>query len=242
MTRPNLGIIVFARMSSQRLPGKMLMDFGGHPLLAHILLRAAALGLPLVVATSDCREDDALVDLAERYGVPAFRGSLDDVLQRAVDCANAHGFDAFARLCGDRPYFPQEQMRNALLSMENALASGVPVDLISNHFPASPPLGLTTEVVRVAALQRALDSGATAHNREHLTSYLYMHEAGFTIEFMPTEFVGLHGQRFAVDTEQDYHLLRSAALELADVNASHEAVAAWLPAPVNPPAEDSVHG
>ena len=233
MTQPGLGIIVFARMSSQRLPGKVLMDFGGRPLLAHILLRASALEVPIVVATSDGKDDDDVANLAKSCGIPAFRGSLDDVLQRAVDCADAHGFDAFARLCGDRPYFPQNPMRDALAAMSASFAEGLPADLISNHFPSSPPAGLTTEVVRVAALRRALEGGASGHHREHLTAYLYEHAAQFRIQSLTASFNGVSGQRFAVDTQQDYRLLDAIAHGLDDVNASHDTVANLMLAAVD---------
>ena len=228
MTQPTLGIIVFARMSSHRLPGKVLMDFGGRPLLAHILARACALELPLVVATSLGKDDDAVADLAQRCGVPAFRGSLDDVLQRGVDCADAHGLDAFARLCGDRPYFPQDQMRDALAAMASSFTERMAADLFSNHVPHSPPPGLSTEVVRVNALRRALASGATAYNREHLTSYLYEHSRHYSIRPIAADFNGSRGQRFAIDTEEDYRRLGAAARQLDDLAASYEAVAALL--------------
>lgn len=226
MKSPKLGIIVFARMSSHRLPGKVLMDFGGRPLLAHILARAAALELSLVVATSSGSDDDAVAGLAETCCVPAFRGSLDDVLQRAVDCAGAHGFDAFARLCGDRPYFPQDQMRDALLAMAASFADGTPVDLITNHVPHSPPAGLSTEVVCVAALRRALEGGANAHNREHLTSFLYEHPQSFNIRALAADFEAVRGQRFAVDTASDLERLRAVANVLRDVQTPYTEVVA----------------
>lgn len=228
MKQPKLGIIVFARMSSQRLPGKVVMDFGGRPLLAHILLRAAALALPIVVATSNGKDDDVVAVLAENYGVPTFRGSLDDVLQRAVDCAEAHGFEAFARLCGDRPYFPQDQMRDALAKIAGSFADGVPADLISNLVSNSPPPGLTTEVVRVAALQRALSRGATPHNREHLTSHLYEHAAQFDIRAIESNFHVVDGYRFAVDTPVDLERLSVVASVLRDVHAPYEEVGRQL--------------
>ena len=225
MTDPRLAIVVFARMSSSRLPGKVLMDFGGRPLLAHIIERAQALDYPVIVATSDHAGDSAIVEMATACGAAAFRGSLDNVLQRGVDCAHVHGLDAFARLCGDRPYFPVGQMRDGLELMRDALMADRPVDLATNHLPVSPPPGLSTEVVRVAALERVLSGQPNARHREHLTSGLYDDAPSYQMVPIACDFAETRGHRFAVDTLDDYRRLGGVAHQLGDVSAGPEAVA-----------------
>lgn len=230
---PRLAIIVFARMSSSRLPGKVLMDFGGRPLLAHIIARAKALEQAVIVATSEGTEDDPVAEAAQRHGAHVFRGPLDNVLQRAVDCAHAHGLDAFARLCGDRPYFPVEQMRDGLAQMQAALAEGRPLDLATNHLtdshlPHSPPPGLSTEVVRVAALEHVLADDPDARHREHLTSGLYDDVDAYAMAPITCDFTATRRHRFAVDTAEDYRRLASAARRLGDLHASADTVAALL--------------
>ena len=223
-----MAIIVFARMSSSRLPGKVLMDFGGRPLLAHIIARAQALDYPVIVATSDRTEDAAVAEAARRCGALAYQGALDNVLQRAVDCAHAHGLDAFARLCGDRPYFPVEQMREGLARMHAALAEGRALDLATNHLPSNPPPGLSTEVVRVSALERVLAAGPDARQHEHLTAGIYDNSADFAIAPITADFTATGAHRFAVDTAEDYCVLGQAAARLGDLRASADAVAALL--------------
>ena len=225
MTDPRLAIVVFARMSSSRLPGKVLMDFGGRPLLAHIIARAQALKYPVIVATSEGSEDDEVAEAAQRHGALAFRGSLDNVLKRAVDCAHAHELDAFARLCGDRPYFPVGQMRDGLEQMRAALSGSRPLDLATNHLPDSPPPGLSTEVVRVAALERVLSGQPNARHREHLTSGLYDGAPSYQMVPIACDFAETRGHRFAVDTLDDYRRLGGVAHQLGDVSAGPEAVA-----------------
>ncbi len=228
MTAPRMAIVVFARMSSSRLPGKVLMDFGGRPLLAHIIARAQVLKHPVIVATSDGAEDDVVAEAARRYGAHAFRGSLDNVLQRAVDCAHAYGLDAFARLCSDRPYFPVDQMRDGLGQMEAALSAGRALDLATNHLPDSPPPGLSTEVVRVASLERVLAGEPNARHCEHLTSGLYDNAAAYAMAAIPGDFTTTRMHRYAVDTAEDFQRLGEAARRLGHLHASAEAVAALL--------------
>ena len=225
MSGPRMAIVVFARMSSSRLPGKVLMDFGGRPLLAHIVARAQALELPVIVATSTRPEDAAVAAAAERCGAIAWRGSLDNVLQRAVDCAQAHGLEAFARLCGDRPYFPVQQMRDGLAQMHAAMVAGRALDLATNHLPENPPPGLSTEVVRVAALQRVLAREPSERHREHLTSGLYDDAPSYQMVPIACDFAETRGHRFAVDTLDDYRRLGGVAHQLGDVSAGPEAVA-----------------
>ena len=228
MSAPRLAIVVFARMSSSRLPGKVLMDFAGRPLLAHIIARAQALECPVIVATSTQAEDAAVADLVVACGAGAFRGSLDNVLQRAVDCAHAHRRDAFARLCGDRPFFPVDQMRAGLSMMRAAMDAGTPLDMATNHLPDSPPPGLSTEVVRVSALERVLAAAPDARHREHLTSGLYDAAHAFAMAAIPREFGATRGHRFAIDTDEDYRQLGDAARRLGDLHAAPGRVAALL--------------
>ncbi len=228
MNTSKLAIVVFSRMSSSRLPGKALMDFAGRPLLAHILERARPLGLPLIVATSDKSEDASVAELAQQHGAQVFRGPLDDVLQRAVDCAKAHGLDAFARLCGDRPYFPVDQMRGGLAQMHSALRAHQPLDLVTNHLPDSPPPGLSTEVVRVSALERVLAAGPNARHREHLTSGLYDDASACVMAPIACDFTATCAHRFAVDTAEDYRRLSKAAQCVDNLHASPDQIAALL--------------
>ena len=228
MTTPRMAIIVFARMSSSRLSGKVLMDFGGRPLLAHMIARARVLDYPVIVATSRQDEDADVAALAERCGALTFRGPLDNVLQRAVDCAREYGLDAFARLCGDRPYFPLPQMRDGLAQMHAAIVEGRVLDLATNHVPANPPPGLSTEIVRVSALAGMLARGPSERHREHLTSGLYDHASDFVMSAIPHDFSSLGGYRFAVDTLDDYRRLAAVADRLHDLQATTSEVAAWL--------------
>lgn len=228
MSAPRLAIVIFSRMSSSRLPGKALMDFGGRPLLAHIIARAQPLGYPVIVATSDRSEDAAVAEAAQQHGALAFRGSLDNVLQRAVDCAQAHGLDAFARLCGDRPFFPVGPMRDGLAQMRTALLTRQPLDLVTNHLPDSPPPGLSTEVVRVSALERVVAAGPNARHREHLTSGLYDTASAYVMAPIACDFRATRAHRFAVDTAEDYRRLSEAARRSGDLHAGPEQVAALL--------------
>ena len=203
MTQPTLGIVLFARMSSSRLPGKMLARIGPTTLLERVVGRARLVGVPLLLATSTDRTDDALHEAGEGLGVEVFRGSVDDVLGRACRAARSAGFDGFARLCGDRPFFPIDDMRRALGVMEESLREGVPCDLVTTRLPRPVPPGLLTEVVRTAALEEAHASATSPDEFEHVTTRFYARPGDYRIHALPTPLQDLVGVSLTVDTESD---------------------------------------
>jgi spore coat polysaccharide biosynthesis protein SpsF len=157
------------------------------------------------LATTDREADDRLAALAARLGVPSFRGSAERVLERAVLAAEAFELEAFVRLCGDRPLFPLNDLRDAVQAMQAATAAGLGEgpDLVTTWSDGRCPRGLTTEVVRTATLRRILDQGVTADEQEHLTLSFYRHPAYYRIVSLPVPEGPFACPGFAVDTEAD---------------------------------------
>lgn len=172
------GLVIFARFDSVRLPGKALADIAGQPLLGHVINRARVVAgaLPIVVATTDRDTDDPIVAFAREENVEVFRGALNDVADRALECADAFGFDAFARICGDRPFYDPVLLGD-LIEVQARRA----LDLVTNAQQKTYPPGLTAEVVATAALRRVLAASSDPEDREHVTRYFYTHPESFRI-------------------------------------------------------------
>ena len=199
MTVP-VGVIVFGRMDSRRLPGKMLRRIAGRPLLNHVIDRARGIpgNLPLAVATSERPVDDAIVHACEREEVAVFRGSAEDVAARAVACAEARGFEAFVRMCGDSPFHD-----GALAGEVVAMHARTNADVTTNVFPRSFPPGVSVEVVKTDVLRRVLALTTDLADREHVTRYFYRHPSDFHIENL-TAPAGRYGDvDLTVDTPMD---------------------------------------
>jgi spore coat polysaccharide biosynthesis protein SpsF len=218
------GLIVFARMSSSRCPGKMLMPIAGRPLLGRVLDRTRCVkgGHRIVVATSTEPEDDAIAAFAEGEGVDAFRGSLHDVAERALACCRHFGFDRFARICGDRPFMPWEVV-DVLVDM----AQHWGLDLATNVGERSYPIGTVSEVVAAAALYRLLRATEDGEDREHLTRYLYAHPNDFRIANLHSG----HG---------DWAHLRLSVDDLSDIERTEWMLAQLGPKPEKVSLEDIV--
>ncbi|NJW53429.1 cytidylyltransferase domain-containing protein [Salinimicrobium oceani] len=108
------GIIIQARMSSSRLPGKSLMKIGGHPLIWYVVRRAELLDLPVVVCTSTDPTDDPLCNFLEQEEIDFFRGDLHNVLERYINTAEKFGFENIIRVTGDNPLFDYEFLQGNL--------------------------------------------------------------------------------------------------------------------------------
>jgi len=204
------GVVVFARMSSSRLPGKALRDLAGRPLLGRVLdrLRIGAPGWPLVVATSDRADDDAIADFAEKETTPVFRGSLDDVASRAVACADREGYSCFARVSGDSPFVDG----NLVDRMIRRHLDHRP-DLTTNVFPRSFPPGASVEVIDVDVLRSTI-SAMSADEREHVTAHFYANPRRFRIENMPAPDGRYGGVALTVDSPEDMARARRIAQRL----------------------------
>ena len=174
------GVVIFSRYSSSRLPGKALMDMGGRPLLGRIIdrLRRVQRANKLIVATSDEPSDDVLERFVEgEAGVELFRGALDDVSGRALECMRAFDLDIMVRICGDSPFEIPAMIDDMLERQEQSGA-----DLVSNVQDRTFPSGLSVEVVTREAFERAYAKMTEQLDFEHVTRYLYRHPQDFHIE------------------------------------------------------------
>jgi spore coat polysaccharide biosynthesis protein SpsF len=211
-----VGAVVFARMSSSRLPGKALLPIGRQPLLGWVLERLARVRSvsQVVVATSTSPSDDTLADFSREAGIEVYRGPLDNVVERAVGCAHQFGLDAFARVCGDRAFLEPADIDGAVRRM---MTKGpTPADLVTNTLDGHVPPGLTAEVVRTDALAEVLAQTSDRLDLEHLTRYFYRHPEQFRIVSSGRVPPVLRDLRFVVDTPEDLDRARWIVERLED--------------------------
>jgi len=221
--------MIFARMGSSRLPGKALRPIGDAPLLGWVLARArrVAATRAIVIATTRRADDDAIADFAAAHAAAVFRGAAEDVAGRALACAEHHGFDRFARVCGDSPFFDPEIVDRLIA---RHVAKGL--DIATNVFPRTFPSGASVEVVATAALRRALAAMTDATEREHMTQYFYRHPEDFSISNLAATDERYADVALAVDTPDDLARSRWMVAQLGDraSTASLDDLAALAPA------------
>lgn len=200
--------VVQARMGSSRLPGKVLADLGGRPLLAFMLDRLAPLPMDVVVATSDLAQDDPVARVAERAGAAVVRGSEKDVLARYALVLDRYHPDAIVRLTADCPLVDPALVEQAL-----AVHVGTGAAYVSNTLVRTFPDGLDVEVVTTAALRAAATEAVDPAEREHVTPFVYRRPGRFSLRsFRTDELAG--EERWTVDTAADLDFVRATVERL----------------------------
>jgi spore coat polysaccharide biosynthesis protein SpsF (cytidylyltransferase family) len=212
--------IIQARMTSTRLPGKVLADLGGRPLLARVVERArlARTLAEVVVATTVNTTDDPVAALCASLGLPCFRGSEEDVLDRYHGAAGAHGADPVVRITADCPLLDPAVVDRVM----GAYIEGG-CDYASNTLHRSYPDGLDTEVFSYAALDTAWREARLASEREHVTPFIWKNPARFRIRqvVQPRDLSAL---RWTVDEPADLAFVRQVQALLPEGATSMEAI------------------
>lgn len=215
--------LIQARLSSTRLPGKVLLPLAGRPALEWVVRAAQAIpGVDRVaIATSDQPDDDALAAWADAHAIPCHRGPLDDVLARFVLAARAENADIVLRLTGDCPFLDPHVCGQVL-----ALLKRGRLDYACNVSPQNWPDGLDCEAVTRAVLEAAAAEAEPGPDREHVTPFIRDRRDRFAVGGLPCPLPGLAGERWTLDEPRDLDFL--------------ERVAALLPEDARPPAYTEV--
>lgn len=192
-------------MGSSRLPGKVLREANGKPMLQYLLESLSRTGLgPVVVATSAGSPDDGIAALCGRLGFACLRGDEADVASRFAAALGRYGFEAFVRVCGDSPLLDGELVRRGL----EEFAAG-DWDLVTNTHPRSFPKGQSVEVVRGSAFLSAMPRFDAA-DREHVTRFFYSHPEAFRIRNFACG-RDLGAVQLSVDTAEDFRRFEALA-------------------------------
>lgn len=233
--------IVQARMSSTRLPGKVLASVGGVPMLERMLrqVEAARTVDEVVIATSTDPSDDELAKRMAARGTYVYRGNLSDVLSRYAAAAAEREADIVVRLTGDCPLHTPDTVDAVVDAFKEA-----DVDYASNIEPYTRPDGLDVEVFTRAALERAMREAPPGPDREHVTLFLRRDAGVRRLHYLHSTGPAAPDARWTVDDSADLDFVREVwrRLDLAGPGPhSYETIMATTlhVAPTNPGAVSS---
>ena len=166
-----------ARMSSSRLPGKVLLLASGIPMLQHLINRLKAVPSldDLVLATTINKTDDQLEEFSKAVGVSCYRGSENDVMNRVIGAADSVSADVIVEITGDCPIIdPQIVEQTIRVFMANR------ADYVSNAHIRSYPDGMDTQVFRLETLKHSASMTDDALDHEHVTLHIRNHPEIFS--------------------------------------------------------------
>ena len=199
-------LIVQARMTSTRLPGKVLLPIAGRPMLSYQLerLRRVRTQDVIVIATTVNASDDPIVELCAAEGVRCTRGSELDVLRRYHDAATSVGATVVVRVTSDCPLIDPDVVDDVIRIFTAARGT---LDYVSNMLEPSYPCGMAVEVMSTLALAEADAEATSPVDREHVTPFLYRNPQRYRLQSVRLG-VDLSANRWTVDTPEDFELVR----------------------------------
>jgi spore coat polysaccharide biosynthesis protein SpsF len=198
-------IIVQARMGSSRLPGKVLLNLAGEPMLVRVvnrLLRTQA--DEVVIATTLNSADDQIEELCTQRGFACFRGSENDVLDRYYQAARRHGADIVVRVTSDCPVVDSGLTTRLIQEFCDRLPD---IDCASTVLPVRTyPRGLDAEAFSFRVLEKLWREDHSPVGREHVTPFIHSHLDQFCVHGI-THTMDCSYMRWTVDTPEDFDLV-----------------------------------
>src|SRR4030065_1665440 len=207
--------ILQARVSSTRLPGKVLKPILGQPIILRQFerIKRAKKINHFLVATSIDQTDDQLADLCAENGIPCFRGNLEDVLDRFYQAAKPFSPEHVVRLTGDCP-LADPQLIDEVISFYRQ----GDFDYVSNTVEPTYPDGLDVEVFKFECLKQAWEEADLPSQREHVTPFIHQQPAQFKIGCFKN-CVDLSFLRWTVDEPLDFELVTKIYEALYPLNS-----------------------
>lgn len=197
--------IIQARMGSSRLPGKVMTNIAGKPMLYHVVsrVRRARRVDVVAVATSNNSSDDVLASYCVNEGIPCFRGSEDDVLDRFYQAAKYFDADIIVRLSSDCPLHDPDVVDITV----NSLLEG-DADFVSGGLETTFPDGLDAAAFPMATLERTWREATLTSDREHVTTYIHNNPGLFRSKTIRND-EDLSHHRWTVDEPRDLEFVRA---------------------------------
>jgi spore coat polysaccharide biosynthesis protein SpsF len=211
--------IVQARLGSSRLPAKVLLDLGGATALQRCLDRVARIEgvAEVVVATTVEPIDELIAALCARLGIRCTRGSANDVLSRYVEAGRATKADAVVRCTSDCPLLDPALSSMVVRAFLGTQGGPEALDYAANNLERRLPRGLDTEIVSMAALERAIRESDSPSEHEHVTLHVYRHPEKFRLRAVLPDFPEDYSDhRWTLDTLDDYRLLATLYNEIGE--------------------------
>jgi spore coat polysaccharide biosynthesis protein SpsF len=208
-------IVVQARMSSSRLPGKVMLPILGETLLFRMIERLKRVKYPvqIVVATSERSDDMAIVNEAIKANVAYYQGSLSNLLDRHYQVGRNMGADLVLKIPSDCPLIDPSVIDRVL---DYFYENGQRFDFVSNLHPATYPDGNDVELMTMECLEKAWHEASRPLELEHTTPYIWEHPDKFSIGNVLWE-TGLDysmSHRFTIDYREDYDFIKRVFEEL----------------------------
>ena len=216
----NIGLVIQARMGSSRLPGKVLMNLCGKPILLHIIERLKDLKgeYKRIIITSTEEKDDDIEDFCKENNILFFRGSENDVLGRYYQAAKLFKLHHIVRLTGDNPLV---DANNLQFLIEEHLKNDAEYSSNKSEVNSDLPIGVGCEIFKFSALEKSWVEGKEDDHREHVDEYILENPDKFKVLFVRAKdnrVSTCKDLRLTVDTIEDFKFIENVITLLQNDN------------------------
>ncbi|KGL62088.1 cytidylyltransferase domain-containing protein [Polaribacter sp. Hel1_85] len=212
----DVGIIIQARVSSTRLPRKIILEIDEQITFLDILLnklKNLKVKLPIILATSNLPVDSVLSEFAKKHKIKFYKGSEENVLERFIDCAEENKIKTIVRICSDNPFID-------LFYIEKMINNYKGEDYLSYKINNSPSIlthfGFFTEIVSLKALKKVASKN-DSNCIEHVTNCIYKNPDHFNARFLE-ENIENNDVRCTLDTKADLEILKEIYFDFIKEN------------------------
>jgi spore coat polysaccharide biosynthesis protein SpsF len=214
----NIGLVIQARMGSNRLPGKVLIDLAGKPVLLHIFdkLKKLKKEYKVIIITSINKNDDKIENFCKENNILYFRGSEDDVLDRYYQAAKLFKLDHIVRLTGDNPLIDIDNLK---FLIKEHLSKNADYSSNKSEVNSGLPIGIGAEIFKFHALEKAWIEGRKKHHREHVDEYVLENQRKFKLLFVKalnSKLSVFKNLRLTIDTKKDLRFVEKIIKLLQD--------------------------
>ena len=204
MIIPKIGCMILCRYNSRRLPGKILYKINNKVVLDYIYERVNIIfkSDDIFICTSIDQTDDCIIKHCEKNNYLFYRGDLNNVAERFLNCGLENGFDYIVRINGDNIFVDPKILKKMCKYVGN-----FDVDFITNVPGRSFPIGMSVEIIKTKFLKMHIKNFLTDDLKEHVTKYFYENEVGKRIIYKNDICQDAKGLKLAIDDQDSLRLI-----------------------------------
>jgi len=203
-----IGILIFARTNSKRFPKKVVTLINQKKTLIELIhnrVKKKSKKYLVVINTSLNKSDDIIASLCKRKKIKFFRGNLDNVFDRTIQCCKKFKLDAFVRVNADRPFFDFNLMQDMIKIFRSSK-----FDIVTNQLSNDCPKGLACEIARIKIFNNLKKSLLTKSEKEHIFNYFYKNKNNYKIKnFTKNYYIRNKNLNLSIDTKKDFKIVKN---------------------------------
>ena len=212
----SIGCFIIARLNSKRLPQKNILNVNGKPMIINLINRISKSKYldNIIICTSNEKTDDPLESIASQYNVKIYRGSLNNIMERIISCADYHGIKDIVEILGDNPlvdyslvdFILEEYIRNQHHYCTN-ISLDYKKELLQYEYKCFP-IGLRVQAYKTSIAKEYINFKGNTFISDHPTNFIFENSIKYNVKFVQAinkwEYLNIENLNFAVNKMEQF--------------------------------------